>query len=228
MASVPLLAGGASPVSCSEPCRAQATHCLAFHLAAPVSPLKQGRAVGGRLLGDSAEASFPHVPLRAWLVAGHTLLMCGRPALSAADASHRCTHAGSRCCCPAKRETCHSHQSTTPTYVGSGRALQLCGLHVIAIVGSAEAPDHFHSEWPLRKTRTNMCCLRVVAHVRVACHAVDVLLDGDEMRRSRRHGALVGDSTNITFGRAFRVRLVFYSPQQASQSTSHVGPRKQQ
>ena len=72
-------------------------------------------------------------------------------------------------------KTCHSHQSKSPTYVWSERALQPCGLHVVVIVGSAETPDHYHSELALRKNKKkNVCCLRVVAHVRVACHSIDV------------------------------------------------------
>ena len=48
------------------------------------------------------------------------------------------------------------------------------GLHVFAIVASAETPDHCHSELPLRKTRKHLCCLRVFPHVHVACQSVDV------------------------------------------------------
>ena len=153
VASVPMLAGGAAPASCSEHCRAQrpfASHFTWQPLSLPQSmpgPYEAGCWVTVR------KPFFSQMLLRAMLVAGHTSSMCGLPALSAADASHRCTHSRSRCCFPAMTKTCHSHQSKSPTYVWSERALQPCGLHVVVIVGSAETPDHYHSELAPRKNK---------------------------------------------------------------------------
>ena len=62
-------------------------------------------------------------------------------------------------------KTCHSHQSKSPTYVWSERALQPCGLHVVVIVGSAETPDHYHSELALRKNKKKTCAVSVWLHM---------------------------------------------------------------